>query len=506
MGIPVTAVERFDYDMRPRYLEFLRELGTNIRFEDDAWVCDNRVRYPYGGKHIVTLYFSSIPPDYRELVKFYAILRMLSGITARTVKTDLCGIAVYCAFLTAQRISPADANAHTVGQFRRHLDSRGFAVSTKNRAWSNVSVLHESMKNFDGMALKNPFRKNPYPAREKKDEKYIPEHVIEQLDRAFFDEAVPLEIRALYWVLRLIPSRISEVLSIKIDCLKQYMGGYVLFIPTWKQNGGHKEPILRSIHMKKEGMGAYLIGLLEKQQAAANRLQDRLPEGERGALFTYQQCIHRKCGAVELTGSCRVLHWNTVSRRLREVCGRFDVRDEKGVRYVFTSHQLRHNGITDRLAAGFTIEQVAEMTGHHGDAMLWNSYAHLDSRTDAVKESQRRIISEPAANPYVLFGGRVQGMNKDDEARLLNNLRAHRVRGGICRDVSGCKSDMWSCLECASFIPDADQLPFYEGQAAAWEEKARRFAAFPLMHKNALRNMELFRAVVEKLKTGGFAE
>jgi site-specific recombinase XerD len=505
MGIPVTTVERFDYDMRPRYLEFLRELGTKIRFEDAVWVCDNRVRYPYGGNHIVTLYFASIPPDCRDLVKFYAILRLLSGITARTVKTDLCGLAVYCAFLKAQSINLADVNAHTAGQFRRHLDSRGFAVSTKKRAWSNVNILHESMKNFDGMAFKNPFLKNPYPAHEKKDGKYIPEYVIEQLDRAFFDESVQLEIRALYWVLRLIPSRISELLSIKIDCLKQYMGDYVLFIPTWKQNGGHKEPILRSIHIKKEGMGAYLIDLLEKQQAAANRLQERLPESERGALFTYQQRIHRKCGAVDLTGRCLVLHWNTVSRRIREVCERFDVRDEKGVRYVFTSHQLRHNGITDRLAAGFTIEQVAAMSGHHGDAMLWNAYTHLDNRPDAVKESQRRIISEPATNPYVLFGGRVQGMNEDDQARLLNNLRAHRVRGGICRDISNCKSDMWDCLECASFIPDSGQLPFYEGQAAAWEEKARRFAAFPLIRQNALKNAELFRAVVEKVKTGRFA-
>lgn len=45
---------------------------------------------------------------------------------------------------------------------------------------------------------------------------------------------------------------------------------------------------------------------------------------------------------------------------------------------MVTTHQFRHNGITDRLAAGFTAAQIAEMTGHHGDAMIFNAYAHLN--------------------------------------------------------------------------------------------------------------------------------
>lgn len=32
------------------------------------------------------------------------------------------------------------------------------------------------------------------------------------------------------------------------------------------------------------------------------------------------------------------------------------------------------------LTAGFTLEQIADMTGHHGNAMIWNSYAHLDGQ------------------------------------------------------------------------------------------------------------------------------
>jgi hypothetical protein len=37
----------------------------------------------------------------------------------------------------------------------------------------------------------------------------------------------------------------------------------------------------------------------------------------------------------------------------------YDVRDENGTLYVLKSHMPRHLGITDRLAEGFTIEQIA---------------------------------------------------------------------------------------------------------------------------------------------------
>lgn len=99
------------------------------------------------------------------------------------------------------------------------------------------------------------------------------------------------------------------------------------------------------------------------------------------------------------------------SYRLKEIYEKYDIRGEDGGRYAFTSHQLRHNGITDRLAAGFTIEQVAEMAGHHGAAMIWNAYANLDGKTE-VLDRQGKILDEPAANPYILFGGRI--LNMDD--------------------------------------------------------------------------------------------
>ena len=95
------------------------------------------------------------------------------------------------------------------------------------------------MDGFEGRSIKNPFTANPYIQKIKLDYKYIPESIACKLDEVFKKEEIELHIRCVYWILRLIPSRISEVLAMKINCVKPYNGNYVIFIPTWKQNGGN---------------------------------------------------------------------------------------------------------------------------------------------------------------------------------------------------------------------------------------------------------------------------
>jgi hypothetical protein len=103
---------------------------------------------------------------------------------------------------------------------------------------------------------------------------------------------------------------------------------------------------------------------------------------------------------------------------------------------------------------------------------------------------------------FTLFGGRILNMDARMEARLLKNIRAHRVRGGVCADVTHCKSDMWTCLSCGQFIPEKEQLSWFEEQAESWRTKAERFVHDPLIRANALKNAEAFEDVIHKLKAG----
>ena len=357
------------------------------------------------------------------------------------------------------------------------------------------------MNGWDDTPLKNPFSISPFSRQMKVDDKYIPESVTLQLDGIFKQDEIALHLRCAYWLIRLIPSRISEVLGTNIDCLKRYNGNYVLFIPTWKQNGGQREPIMRSIHLEETGVAGYLIDIIKQQQEAARQLQEYMPDHKKGALLTCRKS-HVYGGVSSNTNYCTVLAIHSIWSALRNICVKYNIVDNNGQIYKVTSHQFRHTGITDRLAAGFTTAQIAEMTDHHGSAMILNSYNHLDLLPETIIEKQEHVLQEKTSrdNRYVLFGGRILNMEEQLEKRLLKNLRAHIVRGGICSDITGCKSDMWNCLDCKFFVPDAEQLDYYEAQATLWREKCVQFSSFPIIKGNAERNAELYEHILNKMK------
>lgn len=501
-----TFAENYNYKQKERYLELLQQLGTSINFHENIWVCDKRIRSAAEELSHVSIRFTKIPEAYKELCKYFAVMRLLNGCTVRTVQGNVTSLTPFLKFLSEAysnlQISACDTSI--ASSFKAHLDASPLDTQTKRNIWSSACNLLKAMDGFDGMKCKNPFSVNPYLCKRKLDSKYIPESVAKVLDTVFMNENIDLYMRCLYWTLRLIPSRISEVLGMKIDCIKPFNGNFVLFIPTWKQNGGHMEPVLRSIHLREEGIAGHLIGLIREQQIASTVLQCQLPESKQSALFSYRRVIHYKNRKVSRSSNANVLTLGNAAYHFTRICEQYGIYGEDGEIYNLTSHQFRHNGISDRLEAGFTFEQISSMTGHHGDAMIWNAYSHLSLKPEMIVERQRYILEEPECveNNYILFGGRILHMEEQLEKRLLKNLRAHRVPGGICSDVTGCKSDMWNCLGCESFIPDKDQLSHFEDQAAAWRDKAERFAGFPLIHASSLRNAALFEQIIKKLRDG----
>ena len=97
------------------------------------------------------------------------------------------------------------------------------------------------------------------------------------------------------------------------------------------------------------------------------------------------------------------MQWGYVSYKFKNICIKYNVRDKEGKIYILTSHQFRHNGITDRLEAGFTLPQIADMTGHHGDAMLFGSYAHLDLKPKTLVQKQKYVLDEQESSENTMY-------------------------------------------------------------------------------------------------------
>jgi len=501
MNSAAVVAENFNRAKKLEYIGFVERLGTDACFSSDKWVCDTLRRAPSEKMNMYTLYFDRIPAPHQDIVKYFAAISLIQSKSITTVKSYICDLIRFFDFWVLRRENGALrlCDEFAAVEFYRYLEERGWAEATNIGTWSSVSTFFKTMNGWDGQKLKNPFSSSPYCRQRKYDSKYIPEYVIRQLDVIFKMDEVQLHLRCAYWLLRLIPSRISEIVGMTIDCLKHFNGKYILFIPTWKQNGGWRKPVMRSIHLEETGIAAYLINLIKSQQEAARQLQENMPENKKGALFTYRKQSVYDGKAVYYSALCFVATGPNIRTRFQDICIKYGVHDELGQPYKVTTHQFRHNGITDRLAAGFTTAQIADMTGHHGDAMIFNAYTHLDLLPETIIEKQEFVSNEAGSrdNQYVLFGGRILNMDERLERRLLKSLRAHRVRGGICSDITGCKSDMWNCLECSCFVPDAAQKEYYQGQIELWKEKQERFAAFPLIRENARRNVELFERVLK---------
>lgn len=497
----MSAIVKYEYEEfykeheKQRYRDFMVSLSDNITFESDTWICENRLQNQAQLLSKVTIYFTKIPAQYKEMVKYYALIRLLEGKGISTIRGDVGNVAVFLNFLGETPLT--EISVMTASRYKEYLDVKGYGECTRNGIWADARQFLNRMNGYDEMQLKNPFYNNPYEAKRLIDQKYIPDYVAKQLDRVFMCDDIPLTMRCIYWLLRLIPSRIAEILGMKIDCIKPFDGHYCVFIPMWKQNGGYKEPIMRTIHLEDEGIGSHLIALIHEQQKMALVYQDYLSEGKRDALFAYRRQILDK-GIWRDKNSYAVVSWPYVSYQFKEICKRYGVHDENGYDYVVTSHQFRHNGITDRLRAGFTLPQIAEMTAHHGTAMIYSSYAHLDLFPETIVESIE--YQTEAESPHVLFVGRILNMDAITEARLLKNIRAHRVPGGICADVTYCKSGLWSCIDCKYFVPEVEQLPYFKEQAVAWVENAEKFKTNVLLHNNYIEIARKFGKIVEILE------
>ena len=467
--LKVRYEEYYNEYEKQRYLDFLPALSDNICFDDDKWVCEKRIKSAHETPRNVAVYFAKTPEKYTVMVKYYAIILLIQGQRIKTVCRHISNINTFLRFMNDDPLH--NTNILTASRFKEHIDSKGLAESSRAMIWADAGKFLTRMNGYEGITLKNPFSKNIYCCEKLYDSKYIPNEIANRLDVVFRNDSIQLQMRCIYWILRMIPSRISEILGMKIDCIKPFDGNYCIIIPMWKQNGGYQEGISRIIHVKDEGMGGYLLSLIREQQKIALLYQGYVPENKKNALFTYRQ--HKDQFATKVY---RVATYKYVSYHLKKNCGAYNIRDEQGNPYDVTSHQFRHNGITDRLRAGFTMAQIAEMTAHHGTAMIYASYTHLNLFPETLVEPNLYTTEKSKSdNPYILFGGKILNMDAINESRLLSNLRAHRVPGGICSDVTHCKSGMWDCLFCDNFVPEKEQLPYFEEQVIAWKDKAELF-------------------------------
>ena len=161
---------------KKRYLDFMLSLSDDISIESDTWICEKRLKSQSQLLSKVSIYFSKVPEQYREMVKYYAILRLIEGNCVITVARNVGNIANFLNFIGHNGLEKIAVM--TASCFKAYLDEKGYAECTRSGIWSDVSIFLRKMNGFDGMELFKPFYSNPYEAKQLVDPKYIPEYVV----------------------------------------------------------------------------------------------------------------------------------------------------------------------------------------------------------------------------------------------------------------------------------------------------------------------------------------
>lgn len=503
------------------FRDSLKGFGTNIVFEDDKWYCDKLIRNENKYAKYDTVYFTQIPEEYKDDIKYYIIYRLsFSGV--KDSKDKVGYINKLFQFIEKENLEFSSLNRSCETGFINFLDNlkkedgNKLSSSYKNMIFNACKDYIDFIISFRQYDIKiAPFsrNRNPYKYEISKnhDYKYIPDDIIEQLDNTFKRDDVPETIKTFYWIARCIPSRVSEIAEMDLNCLKPYGDkSYVITIPTRKQGGGYKEYQKRLITLHNVGHGKFIIDLIKNQIEYAKSIQDKLDKNQKGYLFAYQVTGYNKKHFNKtgkhrfyLTNQYKVLNDSIVAERLKLCCNIYGIKNKDGSIYTVTSHQFRHNAITERIYAGFTPLQVMLMTYHQNDEMINQSYTH---RQNKILIEKQRIVNNEQTPSYenkpILFKGKILNMDEKTEDRLLKNQRSHRLKGlGICSDFTQCKNNILACLDdCDNFIPDADNLEYFKEQIEVCNKKIERFKNNKQLKENVEYNRSLYVKVVHKIE------
>ncbi|MGB4590468.1 MAG: tyrosine-type recombinase/integrase [Clostridiaceae bacterium] len=504
----------------------LNSFSNISKFEEPSWYLDRLSKGSFEKRGEYTLYFNGSSDNFMWYVKMFSLIRLNERCGVRTVQSNIYGAKYFLNYLLDDfpNTSLSGINKEIILEFEIFLrKDKRYAKATKESIWTGVSSFLRSIQGLQGVAcaiiprLYNPFMRTT--SDRLIDSKYIPLEVIKQYDEIFYkDNSLSLAFKIAYWICRLIPSRINEVLSIPIDCLKHFHDDiYTLTLHNFKQNGGYLQPELRLIQIKYSDMGKYLVDLILEQQKISSALVMNNKTID-NFLFAYipkkpkePKKPKKPMSAEEIekyTGHLKVCYFRdfTFIRMINLLAKKHQIHDSNGDLYRITSHQLRHNAITDRIYSGFTLLEIKEMSHHKSTTMLSQSYVHpqkeMLQKVAKSVEASKLDNSDAPSQTVVLFKGRL--INTDNKIlvdRIMSKPRSHSLgRLGICSDISGCESKIFECFKCNYFIPNADEIEYYEEQFEEWKHKRDNSINKPFLFDNAQHNMNLVEAVILKIR------
>ena len=428
---------------------------TLLHFSESSWnAYEWDILIPTSGK-TAKIRFPQMRGLDADIFRATALTFLVQCASAEAAQRVVREGSHFLSYLSKVGIFIENIRTSVVNQYIEHLKTLEISDGQKNTRIRSACSLYETcVENVDVVAYVKAvdfsFRFSEPVKRRRAPDKCV----MEALDLAFFDlsyEGIPLAIRLTYFLLRLIPNRISEVLSINLECLSYPdLGVFAISIPTAKETPLHI-PLYSQYSFSMDGkIESIFFRLLRMQQDdvrshAASEMAD-----VDYLLFDSSQG--------------RVLSANDFNQFLDEFIHHHHILDADGEYPVVTSHRFRHVCIGERLRSGIYSPEQAMKEANHSNVDVTLSYGYMSEHDEAehLGEISSVVLSDDLQVTVQAESVQHTKINPTKYARLQNDTAYTRVIPGfgLCSNVK-CVPQYEKCVECSCFLPDKLYLEYF---------------------------------------------
>lgn len=408
-------------------------------FQRDIWKAEELGFKPDTVHGVYQLNFSRLKPEWfkkavKRFIRYQAATKSFSSCFSYVGR-----LIHFSDFLSeiCHDILSHQIDRKIIIKYLSFLARSNFGIVTRSMAIVHLRTFHGIMTQENWL----PWPKEPLiyssdiPKKIEHIPKYIPEHVISQLQKKLHH--LPIYMQHLITVLLETGRRVGEICTLPLNCLEQDdQGDYFLKINDRKLKKSYLIPIsdvcLKSIKSQQ---------LLVRD----NHFQNKL----------YLFAARKKFRTPHVSA-------RYVNHALTELAHEHNIVDMNNEVWKFHSHQFRHTVGTRMINSGVPQTIVQKYLGHESPEMTAR-YAHIHDATlkKAFNEYQGKLID--------IHGKPHHRNNKDDYADakwLQYNTMAQALPNGICclpSPQQRCPHAN-ACLTCVHFRTHKQFLPQHHNQ------------------------------------------
>jgi len=429
LSVPPSEQSEFDKDIWDG-----RKLGADIRPSDR-----------------ITINFRTIPqPWLRHAAKQYIkyTFATLAWATCYDKKKALMRFSLFLSELYP-RCQTSDINRLVIIKFLTYLVTKKLAEKTRLNTLVDLNTFFTlcSQNGWLDVSDKALIYKEDYPRLKKPAPRYIPQEVLEQINKHI--ETLPESIMRMVLVIQESGMRIGELCRLRFDCLRQDSAGdWWLNYYQFKMKKDHTVSISRE-----------LTGVIQEQQ---NYIRNNLDSS-----FTYLFCGRNM--TTRFMPLNKPMNPESFTDFLKRLCTTNNICDASGRPWNLTAHQFRHSVGTRMINNGVPQHIIQRYLGHESPSMT-ATYAHLFDSTlkKEIAEYQGRTVN---ISGQVLSANNPE-LETSDLQWFKRNVHAQALPNGSCARpiIKGDCPHANACLTCGDFRTTLEYLDHHKEQLTQTEK------------------------------------